>query len=118
MTGRAVYRSLARTEARMRKIAGEAEARRALEAVRVSGKGLGEWARSNGIDGRSLHAWNLAFSRRGTKAGRLGLVELVPAPEVGIAVRYAIRVGEVAFEFGDDAREETLRRVLGVLRSC
>ena len=102
----------------LRKIAGEAEARRALAAVTTSGKGLGAWARAHGIDGRSLHAWKLALSRRGTKAGRPGLVELVPAAKVEPPARYAIRVGKVAFEFGDDAREETLRRVLLALRSC
>ena len=38
----------------MRKIAGEAEARRALAAVASSGEGVGTWARAHGIDlGRS-----------------------------------------------------------------
>ena len=101
-----------------RKIAGEAEARRALVAVTRSGNGLAAWARANGIDGRSLHAWKLALSRRGKKVGRPKLVELVPAARVEPPARYLVRVGEVAFEFGDDARQETLRRVLAALRSC
>jgi hypothetical protein len=86
--------------------------------VTSSGKGLGAWAQANGIDGRSLHAWELALSRRGKKVGRPKLVELVPAARVELPARYVVRVGEVAFEFGDDAREETLRRVLVALRSC
>lgn len=83
-----------------------------------SGNGLGAWARANGIDGRSLHAWKLALSRRGTKVDRPKLVELVPSARVEPSARYVVRVGKVAFEFGDDAREETLRRVLVALRSC
>jgi hypothetical protein len=44
-------------------------------------------------------------------------VELVPkGTESG--ARYVVRVGEISFEFGDDATEETLRRTIGVLRSC
>ncbi len=101
-----------------RKIAGEAEARRALAAVGRSGKRLGEWARAHGIDGRSLHAWDMALARRGTKTGRTKLVELVPAATVAGRARYVIRIGEVSLEFGDEAHEETLRRVVGALRSC
>ena len=101
-----------------RKIAGEAEALRALAAAERMGKGLGEWARAHGVDGRSLHAWDLALRRRGKKAGRAKLVELIPAATRVTPARYVLRIGEVAIEFGDDAREETLRRVVGVLRSC
>ena len=52
-----------------------------------------------------------------------GLVELVPAlapapSSPGRAARYAVQVGGLRLEFGDDADERTLRRVLAVLRSC
>jgi len=105
----------------LRKIADEAEARRALAAVARSGKGLGEWARARRIDGRSLHAWNMALTRRGTKVGRAQLVELIPTATAATATssaRYVIRIGGAAIEFGDDAQEEMLGRMVGVLRSC
>ena len=101
-----------------RKIANEAEARKALSAVARSGAGIGAWARAHGIDGRSLHAWDMAFARRGTRMKRKALVELVAASAAVSSARYAIRVGGFSFEFSDDAREETLRRVLAVLRAC
>jgi len=105
-----------------RKIRDEADARRALAAVARSGMGIGEWARANGIDGRSLRAWRMNLERGGA-AGRLprvraaGLVELVPTG-TGTPSKYVLRRGDVTFEFGDDAREETLRRLVAVLRSC
>jgi hypothetical protein len=49
---------------------------------------------------------------------RKALVELVAASAAVSSARYAIRVGGFSFEFSDDAREETLRRVLAVLRAC
>jgi len=52
---------------RLRKIADEAEARRILAEVAKSGKELREWAKANGVDGRSLQAWKLAFARRGSE---------------------------------------------------
>jgi hypothetical protein len=100
-----------------RRIVDEREARRALAAATRAGLGPGSWARANGIDGRSLNAWKMALDRRAAKARRAELVELVPSVQQGPA-RYALRRGDVTFEFGDDAREETLRRVVAVLRAC
>jgi len=60
----------------------------------------------------------MALKRRGKKARRAQLIELIPAATVVAPARYVLRVGEVAIEFGDDVREETLRRVVGILRSC
>lgn len=105
-----------------RKIANEAEARRALKAVARTGAGIAAWARAHGVDGRSLHAWDMVLARKATgrascRPGSATLVELVPTTVVSTA-RYVLRVGEGSIEFGDDARDETLRRVVGVLRSC
>ncbi len=82
------------------------------------------------IDGRSLHAWQMAIERRGTprpplrakpKRATHALVELVPAtpaaPREG-AARYVLVVGAARVEFGDDASAATLRRVVEALRSC
>jgi hypothetical protein len=90
----------------------------------------GAWARAHGVDGRSLHAWQMNIARRGApvrrksqrKPDRVGhaLVELVPAvvPAVQGAARYVLVVGGARVEFGDDVSVATLRRVLEALRSC
>ena len=114
-----------------RKIEDEREARACLAAVARAGTRIGPWARARGIDGRSLHAWHMNLSRRAqpverrmaiaTKAvgaATAGLVELVPSAAAQPSGRYVLVVGSISFGFGDDFREETLRRVLGVLRSC
>jgi hypothetical protein len=105
-----------------RKVRDEADARESLAAARRAGVRLGVWARANGMDGRSLHAWKMNLERGSesrTRAVRrpASLVELVPTGTSSPA-RYALRRGDVTFEFGDDAREEMLQRVLAVLRAC
>jgi len=104
-----------------RKISGEAEARSALKAIARAGISIKEWARDHGVDGRSLHAWEMALARRARGVAQprcaAALVELVPSMPAASA-RYVMRVGEVSVEFGDDASEETLLRVVGLLRSC
>ncbi len=51
-----------------RKIEDEREARRSLAAAEAAGGTIKQWARTNGIDGRSLNAWRMNLERRGTKA--------------------------------------------------
>lgn len=119
--------------AKHRKIADERDARACLAAVRAASGHIGTWARAHGVDGRSLNAWRVNLSRRSTGGrgdrekrtprARLSpisakLIELVPAPSAPSAARYAVRIGTAAVEFGDDFREETLRRVVVMLRSC
>jgi hypothetical protein len=41
--------------------------------------------------------------------------ELVASPALA---RYAIKIAGAVVEFGDDARTDTLRRVVEALRSC
>jgi hypothetical protein len=114
-----------------RKIQSEAEARRCIARVARSGLTPAAWARSVGIDGRSLHAWtvNLARGDRGRLASgespsrgrrrRAKLVELVPAQIISShSASYVVRVGQVAVEVGDQYDEDALRRLIGVLRSC
>lgn len=105
-----------------RKISDEAEARSALRAIARAGVSIKTWAREHGVDGRSLHAWDMALTRRAQGGARprqagAALVELIPTIPVSSA-RYVVRVGEFSLEFGDDANEEMLRRAVGVLRSC
>jgi hypothetical protein len=116
-----------------RKIEDEREAVRCLRAAERAGLSTGEWARANGIDGRSLRAWKMNIGRRGVPArpqkrrrkpvrARHALIELVPAgtrATEGIgAGRYLLEVGGARVEFGDDMSVATLRRVLEALRSC
>lgn len=115
-----------------RKIEDEREAVRCLRAAERRGLSAGEWAKAHGVDGRSLHAWQMNLARRGTsapprrrKTGRKAppahpLVELVPAPTpiAHGAGRYVLAVGGARVEFDDGVSVATLRRVLEVLRSC
>lgn len=119
-----------------RKIADETEARRCLRAARLAGLSAGEWARTRGIDGRSLNAWRMNLAGRSaprtTAAPRRSrptpprpaahaLVELVPAAASAKDVtggRYVLEVAGARVEFGDDCSAATLRRVLEALRSC
>ncbi len=59
-----------------RKIDDEADARRCLSAAKRAGKSAGEWACSQGIDGRSLHAWSVNLQRARTP-GRARLLRTV-----------------------------------------
>jgi hypothetical protein len=112
------------------RIESESEARRYLRRVEAEGGEVGAWAREHGIDGRSLNAWRMNLARRAGAAepprrprragsARTGLVELVPAtPSLATSGRYVLAVGGVRIEVGDDFSEGTLRRLVGVLRSC
>lgn len=115
---------------KLRKIEDAREAKECLAAVEEAGESIGAWARPRGIDGRSLRAWHLNFARRLGAPGRreavsrgaaqeppASLVELVPCAARPPA-RYVVAVGSASVEFGDDFREDTLRRVLEALRSC
>lgn len=121
-----------------RKITDEREARRCLAAARKTGERAGAWAQAHGIDGRSLNAWRINLARRGAGSTpartatrppramvvrpgpRAALVELIPSsrPSAIGRARYAVYVGEVHVEVGDDFAAETLRRILEVLRAC
>ncbi len=116
-----------------RRIDDELEARRCLRAMETAGRPLAEWCREQGTDGRSLNALWVNLARRGSQSAKSqprrkrtglagGLVELVRAPTAMTdstrSARYVLEVGSVRVEFGDDFREETLARVMSVLRAC
>jgi hypothetical protein len=114
-----------------RKIEDEREAVRCLRAAERAGLSTGDWARAHGVDGRSLHAWQMNIARRDSSVPRRSargkparathaLVELIPAaaPAQQVAGRYALVLGGARLEFGDDVSVATLRRVLEALRSC
>ena len=114
-----------------RKIVDEQDALVCLDRAKVAGQSLGAWARSNGVDGRSLTIWRVNLERAGPRRRvgssvandlpRIGFVELVPGPkrvESGSGARYVLEIEGTRFEFGDDASSATLRRVLEVVRAC
>ena len=111
-----------------RKIRDERDARRCLASVKAAGISRSEWARRNGVDGRSLYAWARNLGRsdkargRGTKAAgrrqrQRGLVELIPeASHPGS--RYVIRCGEMSVEVDEHFDEATVTRLLRVIAAC
>jgi hypothetical protein len=113
-----------------RKIRDEGDARACIAAVKASKLTVKQWARSEGVDGRSLRAWTINLGRGGNStkaigprtrlAKPLGLVELIPSTPrtTATASRYVVRVGAHAVEVDDQFAEGTLRRLVAVLASC
>ncbi len=111
----------------LRKIEDEADARRCLAAVKRAGGDLRAWTRAHRVDGRSLNLWRLHLERRAgqsapatSRPAQLSVVELIPArpPRASHPARYAMEVAGVRLELGDDFQDDTLRRLVRVLRSC
>jgi hypothetical protein len=105
----------------MRKIEDARDARACVKAARVAGLSLGAWARRHGVDGRSLHAWSVNMARSPSSSAMIAkprLIELVPVPSPRAPARYVVRIGDTSVEVGDDFHEETLARMVRVLRAC
>jgi len=105
----------------MRKIEGARDASACVKAARVAGLSLGAWARRHGVDGRSLHAWSVNLTRSPSATDivvKPRLIELVPTAAPRGPARYVVRVGDAMIEVGDDFQDETLARVVRVLRAC
>jgi hypothetical protein len=105
-----------------RKIENERDARACLRAAKAAGVSAGEWARDNGVDGRSLNAWRINLTRAGAGveglAPKLRLVELVPTAPHRADARYVVHLDGARIEITDDFREETLVRLVRALRAC
>lgn len=105
-----------------RRIFNEQDARRCLAAAKSSRGGLAAWARANGVDGRSLNAWRVNLGRRGVPRVRAiapRMVELVPAAMRAAArAPYVLHIRGVELELGDNFDEQSLRRLVGLLKSC
>lgn len=103
-----------------RRISTEQEARRCLAAAGAARDGLAAWARSHGVDGRSLNAWRVNLERRSLPRPHAApkLIELVPATAAVSSARYVLHIDGVGLELGDDFNEQTLRRLVHLLRSC
>lgn len=103
----------------LRKVANRDEAVRFLNQVAASGLERAVWARSNGVDPRSLNLWRVNIEREQRDATHrpLRIVELVsatPPADVGVRVRCGTFVIEVAPGFD----EGTLQRVLATVSRC
>jgi hypothetical protein len=110
-----------------RRILDEQDARRCLAAVKSSQASLAEWSQAHRVDGRSLNLWRLNLERRGGPQARVALkvVELVPAaapvpaaPGGGEGGTFRLRIRGVEVEVGADFDEQSLRRLVGLLKSC
>lgn len=118
-----------------RKIRDAEDAQACLKAARAArGVSQAQWAREQGIDGRSLEAWRRNMARRGKRragAGRGRVVELVAGPgtkksatgacmasEAAAGARYVVRRGALAVEVDGQFDDETLRRLLQVVVGC
>ena len=102
-----------------RKIKDEHDAEVCLRAAAASGLPRSVWARSHGINPRSLNIWRVLQARKLRSAAAetpLRLVEL--APPMAPASGYTVCVGPFRVELGDDFNEATLRRLLVVVAAC
>ena len=104
----------------LRKLRDADEARRCLDEATASGLSRPEWARANGIDGRSLNAWRMNLERTRARGGQTPrLVELIAAePVTDEPVRYVVHCGELTVEVDHRFDDDVLRRLLGVVASC
>ena len=98
-----------------RRIKDSVEARSCLASVAASGMDRADWARAQGIDGRSLHAWHLNLTRRPAPRGRF--IELVPDARKEPA-RYLLHFDQLTVELDDGFDDATLARLVGVLAAC
>ena len=100
-----------------RKVRDAEEAAVLLAEAERSGRSRAEFARSNGIDARSLNMWRVCLARRRTPA-ELRLVELVPAEPRSTSAPLAVRCGPFAVEVPADFDDHHLRRVLAAVAAC
>jgi hypothetical protein len=103
-----------------RKIRDEADARTCLTAVKASGLDRLAWARREGVSTRSLGWWHSKIGQHVEPLpSKPRMVELIASRQpITQVARYVIRRGDLEVEFGDNYRDETLRRLLGMLAAC
>jgi len=117
-----------------RKVASVEEARRLLQRWERSGEAMSTWCRRHGINRYSLSAYKGWTRRGGLEFVEVELIEEVsePVEEVVEPVGkpqsafaqtegsvYRIELGgELSIEVTDGFREDTLRRLIGVVASC
>ena len=96
----------------------ETDALTCLAAAEASGLTRREWARANGVDGRSLHCWWLALRDRAPEAvAPMRLVELVTAQSAQ-GPMFVVRAGRCEVEVGPGFDDASLLRVLRIALEC
>lgn len=98
-----------------RKIKDRGDAESCLSAAAVTAQTPTEWARANGVDGRSLRCWRMAIEGRRPPAP-LRLLELI-AP-VSTPPSYTVRCGTFEVDAPPDFDEAVLGRLLRVVASA
>ncbi len=106
-----------------RKIRDALDAHACLDAAKAAGLAPRDWARQHDLDARSLHMWRVLLARRASRdsappSSGPRLVELVPAPLSRPQSRFVLHIAGVIVELDDDFREESLARLVRVLRAC
>lgn len=102
-----------------RKVRDHQEAVELLDALAASRLTLAEFSHSRGIDGRSLHCWQLNLRPLSSPPPRgLRLVELTaPKPDRPLA-KYCVRFDGIEVEVDDHFHDDTLARLLAVVVAC
>jgi hypothetical protein len=95
-----------------RKIKNRSDAESCLNAAAVGAQTPTEWARANGVDGRSLHCWRMAIEG-GRGSAPLRLMELVVAPSAPPS--YTVRCGAFEVDTPQDFDDAVLGRLLRVV---
>lgn len=98
-----------------RKIKNRRDAESCLSAAAVTAQTPTEWARSNGVDGRSLHCWRLAIEGRRAPAP-LRLLELITAAPTSPS--YTVRCGTFEVDAPRDFDDAVLGRLIRVVASA
>jgi transposase-like protein len=106
----------------LRKVRDEDEARCLLAEAEMMGMSRASWARTRGVDPRSLNAWRLNLERQGGSEDveePVRLVELVPSsPAEAEGPAYVVRCGRFEVEVDERFDDDTLRRLLRVVAWC
>lgn len=100
-----------------RRIRDADDAKECLAAATAAGQPPTVWARSNGVNARSLHCWRLAPLKRAQR--EVQLVELVPTSPVAIAPsRYLVHAGQFRVEVEPSFDAQVLVKLLRIVTQC
>lgn len=107
-----------------RKIRDALDAQACLDAASAAGLSPRDWARLHDLDACSLNIWRVHLARRSSPDSASPppsgprLVELVPAPPSRLQPRYVLHVAGCVVELDDGFSENSLARLVRVLRAC
>ena len=96
-----------------RKIKNRRDAESCLNAAAMGAQTPTEWARANGVDGRSLRCWQMAIEGS-RKPAPLQLLEVVVAPSAA-PPSYTVRCGVFEVDAPRDFDDAVLGRLLRVV---